>query len=168
MRPEDKERLELWKKETLSEVTSELAAKSEEFRSRPLADFKAFVSTLGKKASAGFMKAFGFMSEDEVHAMSAEMKDVYAAFIVSALNAGLAVDHPYLVALVFSDQDRQLRMCVLDRKGVPGVHELLSRNLVPFLSIVNTVIGGKPEIRFRPVDVERLNPGDNLEDLYKL
>lgn len=168
MRPEDKERLELWKKETLSEVTSELAAKSEEFRSRPLADFNAFASTLGKKAGAGFMKAFGFTSEDEVNAMPFDVKYTYAAFIVSAINAGLTVDHPYLAALVFSDPTPQVRMCVLDRKAVPGAHDFVTRGIVPILRITDTPLGQRRELYFRTVDVEHFNPRDNLEDLYRL
>ena len=168
MRPEEKERLEQWKKETLSEITKNLAARSEAMRSQPLEVFNVVAGLYGRRASDGFMQAFGFTTEAEVHAMSNELKNAYAAFMVSTLNASLAVDHPYLVALVFSDKDPQFRMCVVDRKGIPGTHELLNRNLVPVIRMVGTTIAGKPDIRFWPVDVEHLNPRDNLEDLYKL
>ena len=168
MSPEDKERLERWKKDTLSEITKKLAARSEALRTQPMEVFNVVVGLYGRRASDGFMQAFGFTTEAEVHAMSNELKDAYAAFMVSTLNAALAVDHPYLVALAFSDKDPQFRMCVVDRKGIPGAHELLNRNLVPVIRMIGADIAGKPEIRFWPVDVERLNPGDHLEDLFKL
>ncbi len=170
MRPEDTERLERWKKEKLSEITKTLAARSEALRSQPLDVFKVVVSLLGREVSAGFMQVFGFTTKAEVDAMDKELKDGYAAFIVSSLNAALALDHPYLVALAFSDkdEDHQLRMIVVERKRIPGIHELLNRNLVPLLRIINITIAGKSEIYFTPVDAEYLNKGDHLEDLYKL
>ena len=167
MRPEDQERLRQWKKETLSEATAELAAKSAELRSG-IREFNAFVSALGQKAGAGFMQVFGFTLEQELEWMDPELKNVYGPYIVSALNAALPVDYPFLVALVFSDQTPALRMCVLDRKAIPGAHELVNRDIVPVVRLKNTPLGPKHEIRLIPVDVERLNPDDNLEDLYKL
>ena len=168
MSPEDTERLERWKKDTLSEITKKLAARSEALRTQPMEVFNVIVTLYGRKASDGFMQAFGFTTEAEVHAMSDELKDAYAGLMVSSLNAALPLDHPYLVALAFSDKDPQRRMCVVDRKGIPGAHEFLNRNLVLVIRVVGSTIAGKPDIRFWPVDAEYLTRHDNLEDLYKL
>lgn len=167
MRPEEKECFERWKKETLSEVTAELQAKCGELNSN-MREFNAFVSALGRKAIAGFMKAFDFSTKDEFDLMDTELKNAFALNIVSALNAALPVDYPFLVALVFSDPTPELRTCVLDRKSIPGAHDLTSPGVTPIIRIKDMPLGGKVEIRFRPVDVEYSNPGDNLEDLYKL
>lgn len=171
MHPEDTERLERWKKETLCGITAELAAKSEALRSQPIEVFNLVVGFYGRKASAGFRQVFGFTTGvEEVHAMSAELKDAYAVFIVSALNTALAVDYPFLVALVFSDKDvdHQLRMCVVRREAIPGFHERISHGIVPIIRIKNTALGEKPKISFEHVDAEYLNSDDNLENIYQL
>lgn len=168
MNPEETECLEQWKSRTLSRITEHLAGKIEILRIQPVEVFKAVVSLYGRKATAGFMAAFGFTDTTELDTMSGELKDAYCLFIVSALNSALPLDFPYLVVLAFSDRTKERRMCVVDRKEIPGMHERVSPNIVPIIRFQHTAFDGKSELRLMVEDAKYLATNDNLEDLYKL
>lgn len=165
MCPEDGKRLDVWRREMLAAVTVEVSAGC---GGLDMAGFNAFITALGRQASAGFMQAFGLATKAGLDRMDLELKSAYALEIASALNAGLPLDYPFIVVLAFSDQSPQFRMCVLLRKIIPGAHDLVTRGIIPILCIKNALIGSETGLNLQGVEIEYFTPGDNLEEVFKL
>lgn len=165
MCPEDGKRLDVWRKETLAAVTAEVSAGC---GGLDMAKFNAFITALGRQASAGFMQVFGLAAEAGLDRMDPELKSSYALEIASALNAGLPLGYPFIVVLAFSNQSPQFRMCVLLRKVIPGAHDLVTRGIIPILCIKDVMIGNEAGFNLQGVEIEYFTPGDNLEEVVKL
>ena len=154
MTPEEKELFDIWKAGSLAEATAELASYRQAFLNQPIALFNRLVAVIGNAAREDFMKIFRLAAAQEFDEMSIEIKNNYTIGIVSALNAALPLDYPFIVALVYSDQTPQMRMCSMDRKVIPGVHDMLSPAVVPIVHLRETCFGETGTIKFFPEDVE--------------
>lgn len=158
MTPEEKDYLDDWKWGALIMAGAELSSKQEEYAARPLADFNTLACMIASKTQLAFMEEFGIASVENFSAMSDEVKLICTIQIVSALNQALPVDYPYIVALVYSDQTPQLRICSMQRKTIPGWRDMVSPNVVPILRIKNTPIGESGGFNFTADDVEYICP----------
>lgn len=154
MTPEETVHIENWKQGALATATAELASGQEEYATRSIADFNTLTGMIANKARIAFMEEFGIMSAEDFNAIPDEIKGECTTRIVSALNEALPADHPYIVAFVYSDQTPQLRMCSMQRKSIPGWHDIVSRNIVPILRIRNSPIGESGGFHFIAEDVE--------------
>ncbi|MBI2639889.1 MAG: hypothetical protein HYW90_03330 [Candidatus Sungbacteria bacterium] len=167
MRAEDKARYEIWRKETLAAVTSDVSAGCGGFCG-DMKEFNVFITALGRRAVVGFMRVFGFATEAELDRMDPELKHIYALEIVSALNAGLPLGYPFIVVLILSNGMSRFRVGVLARKVIPGAHDLVTRGIIPILRIKNTLTGAEAGLNLRNVEIECFTPGDGLEEAVKL
>ena len=154
MTPEETAHIENWKQGALATATAELASGQEEYATQSITDFNTLTGMIANKARIAFMEEFGIMSAEYFNAMPHEIKGECTARIVSALNEALPVDHPYIVAFVYSDRTPQLRMCSMQRKAIPGWRDIISRNVVPILRIKNSHIGESGGFHFTVEDVE--------------
>ena len=154
MTPKETVHIENWKQGALATATAELASGQKEYATRSIADFNTLTGMIANKARIAFMEEFGIMSAEDFNAIPDEIKGECTTRIVSALNEALPADHPYIVAFVYSDQTPQLRMCSMQRKSIPGWHDIVSRNIVPILRIRNSPIGESGGFHFTAEDVE--------------
>ena len=158
MTPEEKGHLDYWKRGALATAGVELSSKQEECAARSLADFNTLVCMIANKTRLAFMEEFGIRSVNDFSAISDEVKLTCIIQIVSVLNDGLPADYPYIVALVYSDQIPQLRICSMQRKTIPGWRDMVSRNVVPILRMKNIPLGESGGFQFTAEDVEYICP----------
>ncbi len=131
---------------------------SEAYRDRPIAEFNVLTGTIANEAQKGFQEQFGITSVAQFNAMNIELKDAYTKLIVAALNEALPLDYPYIVALVYSEQTPQLHLCSMQRKGIPGSHDLITPGVVPILYIRDRALEGTESFQFTTDDVEYIYP----------
>lgn len=163
MRPEDRERFEAWRNGPLAQIMRDFAAETEMTADDLFKDFSIRVAAVGNKALASFQEAFGCVSDDEIDAMDAWLKNAYMLHLVSSMNAVLPAGYPYAVTLVFSDPASLLRIAVIQRRIIPGIHDVRSRNIVPIFQIKNMPPGNITEIRrLTPIAVDYSRIGDSL------
>lgn len=158
MTPAETAHLEAWKKGSLAQATTELFEMSEAYRDRPLAEFNLLTGTIANEARKGFQEQFGITSVAQFNHMNIKLKNAYIQLIVAALNDALPLDYPHIVALVYSEQTPQIRMCSMERRGIPGAHDLMTQGVVPILCIKNKTLEGTEGFQFTAADVEYIYP----------
>ena len=159
MTPEEKIVIGVWKMTTLAGLTENLASYRQAFIGKPIALFNTLTGQIGNQARAAFMDICGFRSHEEFSATSPELKTAYMTELVAALNAAFPVDYPYIVALIYSDETPQMKLCSMERKGIPGWQDMVSPNVIPILRIKNTPLGDTGGIKVSIDEVEFLHPG---------
>jgi len=158
MTPLETARLQTWRQSSLAQATTELFEMSEAYRSRPIAEFNGLTAAIAHEARKGFQEQFGITSVAQFNHMNIKLKDAYVQLIVAALNEALPLDYPYIVALVYSDQTPQIRMCSMQRTCIPGAHDLITPGVVPILCIKNKVLEGNEGFNFTADNVEYIYP----------
>ena len=163
MTPEEKILIDVWKMTTLAGLTEDLASYRQAFIGKPIALFNTLTGEVGNQARAAFMDICGFKSPEDFNAASADLKSAYMIELVTALNGAFPVDYPYVVALIYSDHTPQMKMCSMERKGIPGWQDMVSANVVPILRIKNVPLGDTGGIQVAIDNVEFLHPTSQSE-----
>ena len=167
MTPENKTRMEKWRKEVLVTLANKLTSMLGMVRD-DLLKFNEVTTKLGKEATEGFIRIFGLATTEELNHLDKELKTEYIILIASTFNSALPLDYPFIVALIFSDISPLIKMCVISRDRIPGAHETLSRGIVPILHLKNISLDqGTPGFNVKITEAKHLNPGDDLENMYK-
>lgn len=144
---------EKWETEVLAKITKQIEVASEELRGKTIDEFNALMPIFANKCIEGFLEIFGLASVDEIDTLDVDTQNAYIVSCISALNAGLPIDFPYIITLIFSDLSPNLRTSVMQRRILPGYRELIDPKLVPFVHVKDTVLDGKKGINLQIIDV---------------
>lgn len=127
--------LVLWKNEDLPKIVAVLQELAPDLAEKPLRDFSTIVNELTKRASQKINERCGLSSCIE---MPEDTVMFFAAELVSSLNGVLPLNYPYIIAFVCGRGPS--RFAVLERKKIPGAHDIISKNL--FLILQNEESSG--------------------------
>jgi hypothetical protein len=147
-----------FQKTVLAPLVAELAEKQEELKSKSIIDFGMMVNDLLIRAKKGFLEVVGLGDWKD---LNVELMTKFVGYSISGLNSSLPVDYPYIVSALDIADEKGLRFFCLERKLIPGMHDLLSRNIVPvcFVKSKKDVAQGKINI-----DKAQFLSGDEFDE----
>jgi hypothetical protein len=154
------------KEEILPKFTDIIAFFVEEYRNKPIAEFRLLVDTVSLEASREFVAMLGLPSLDKA---GKTLALDFALNLVSALNSALPLDYPYIVAIIFSENASRPFIGIMQRKIIPGSNELLNSGVVPVLNLRKPPEGSDGETNgIKITDVEYFGGPNDPRDLEKM
>ena len=130
---DDERILNEFKNSILPPLVSALGRLSAKLATGPIDKFEIVTKFLIQKALEGLMRA---AQAQKLNDINDRVRSVATAYIISELNSALPIDHPYITALLdIKKEPGGLHFICLRRKLIPGMHDCLSRNLVPILFV---------------------------------
>jgi hypothetical protein len=160
MNYENERALMLWEQEDLPSLAAVLRELAPNLAQKPIQHLNAVAAELIKKALTKFQQRCHVVS---LNAFTAEHTAAFYKYTVSAFNAVLPLDYPYIIVLVLNEATNQIHPGTLSRKQIPGAHKLLRGDIVPILKL-------KGQKAFQPGDgvllkkTELENSNANPED----
>jgi hypothetical protein len=113
-------------------LRSVLEKHQEELREHDITVFSQFVSPLMRRALDELCVVAGVLSLAD---LSIGVKVRMLICILSEFNSVLPLDHPYILAGIYIEDEQQTVFSVLQRSMVPGYKELVYTNSVPIYFI---------------------------------
>ena len=130
---DDERILNEFKNIILPPLVSALEKVSAELAAGPIDNFRIAANFLIQKALEGLMRA---AQTQKLNDINDRVRSIATACIIFELNSALPIDHPYITALLdIKKEPGGLHFICLRRKLIPGMHDCLSRNLVPALFV---------------------------------
>ena len=116
----------------LPDYADAFKAAAPDFKDRPIADIAKFFAFLYEQALAELLVCAEVRAINEA---SETVRMRFMAYLVSMFNAGLPVDYPFIIIVIKVKEAKELRFGMISRTRIPGMHELLSPDIIPVVSV---------------------------------
>lgn len=120
----------LFEERVLPPLTSELQQQQNELGKKPIVHFSKKISTLLQAAFEGFLELTEIPRLED---LDRELKAICVKSTISHLNGELPLDYPYVVAVLYIEDEDDLRFTCSGRNLIPGAHDLLRKNIAPVI-----------------------------------
>lgn len=141
----DREIISRFKIEVMSKIIETFASISVDLAKRPLESFVRTVDICLRTAMINVLKVAGTENFEE---LSFDVRFAAMTEMVGGLNSALALDHPYIICAVCFEDEADLSFVCMMRNKIPGMHDLLTRGIVPICRVKNREALFSPDLKF--------------------